>query len=351
MFDLNYLNDKAQTALESVRNIQSWFQGKIDLTRTLASILQHSYQTRPSSWEMLNGAYVTFKQKVTQQIVYNVVSSGLLKSTFTKIEEAASKWRSIVTTGELLASIMSNREVVELAFTSFSQSRGSVQSQLGLAYGVGEQLYEDIKGAVELLYYIDQFTKDHKVRTQFAWSLYHMGSTPEGNFSLKQLGGTIANDIKTGIVTEYTDAFTVFFQNAKTVLSGTASFEEARSFGNATVRVGEVVGLGYGTTKLTIQVSSKTGNILTLGNSSLRYLVANENGSVRLPGNGTGNLKSTKLSSAQVELEWLPEKYTALEVKGTVKVSGIEVDVSRRVYQMKQYDNFRKKYWKMRANE
>ncbi|NEW09785.1 hypothetical protein GK047_28095 [Paenibacillus sp. SYP-B3998] len=45
-------------------------------------------------------------------------------------------------------------------------------------------------------------------------------------------------------------------------------------------------------------------------------------------------LKSTKLSSQEIELDWLPEKYTAVEVKGTVKVAGKDVDVSRRVYQI-----------------
>ncbi|UJF32207.1 hypothetical protein [Paenibacillus hexagrammi] len=53
---------------------------------------------------------------------------------------------------------------------------------------------------------------------------------------------------------------------------------------------------------------------------------------------GTGEiptkLKATKLSSEKIDLEWLPDKYTAVEVKGTVKVAGKEVDVSRRVYQI-----------------
>ncbi|MGE7022136.1 pre-toxin TG domain-containing protein [Solibacillus cecembensis] len=56
-------------------------------------------------------------------------------------------------------------------------------------------------------------------------------------------------------------------------------------------------------------------------------------------GKGTG-LKSRKLSSEQIELDWLADKYTAVEVKGTVKVSGKEVDVSRRVYQIKMDKNY-----------
>ncbi|MEI3614498.1 HNH/ENDO VII family nuclease [Pseudogracilibacillus sp. SO30301A] len=45
-------------------------------------------------------------------------------------------------------------------------------------------------------------------------------------------------------------------------------------------------------------------------------------------------LKSTKVSSEKVDLDWLPDRYNAVEVKGTVKVSGKDVDVSRRVYQI-----------------
>ncbi|WP_319801616.1 HNH/ENDO VII family nuclease, partial [Bhargavaea beijingensis] len=56
-------------------------------------------------------------------------------------------------------------------------------------------------------------------------------------------------------------------------------------------------------------------------------------------GKGTG-LKSRKLSSKQIELDWLADKYTAVEVKGTVKVSGKEVDVSRRVYQIEIDKNY-----------
>ncbi|MGG4507849.1 T7SS effector LXG polymorphic toxin, partial [Heyndrickxia sporothermodurans] len=58
---------------------------------------------------------------------------------------------------------------------------------------------------------------------------------------------------------------------------------------------------------------------------------------------GTGKvagLKSRKLSSEQIELDWLADKYTAVEVKGTVKVGGKEVDVSRRVYQIKIDKNY-----------
>jgi hypothetical protein len=58
---------------------------------------------------------------------------------------------------------------------------------------------------------------------------------------------------------------------------------------------------------------------------------------------GTGEvarLKSRKLSSEQIELDWLADKYTAVEVKGTVKVGGKEVDVSRRVYQIEIDKNY-----------
>lgn len=48
----------------------------------------------------------------------------------------------------------------------------------------------------------------------------------------------------------------------------------------------------------------------------------------------TGKLIATKLSSEKIKLDWLPDKYTAVEVTGSVKVSGKEVDVSRRVYQI-----------------
>ncbi|ATP40185.1 hypothetical protein CSE16_09075 [Solibacillus sp. R5-41] len=51
-------------------------------------------------------------------------------------------------------------------------------------------------------------------------------------------------------------------------------------------------------------------------------------------------LKSRKLSSEQIELDWLADKYTAVEVKGTVKVGGKEVDVSRRVYQIEIDKNY-----------
>ncbi|URM33148.1 HNH/ENDO VII family nuclease [Cytobacillus firmus] len=58
---------------------------------------------------------------------------------------------------------------------------------------------------------------------------------------------------------------------------------------------------------------------------------------------GTGKaagLKSRKLSSEQIELDWLDDKYTAVEVKGTVKVGGKKVDVSRRVYQIEIDKNY-----------
>ncbi|RIJ66296.1 HNH/ENDO VII family nuclease, partial [Rummeliibacillus sp. POC4] len=66
---------------------------------------------------------------------------------------------------------------------------------------------------------------------------------------------------------------------------------------------------------------------------------------VETKGSGKGTdkvtrLKSRKLSSDQIELEWLADKYTAVEVKGTVKVGGKEVEVSRRVYQIKIDKNY-----------
>ncbi|WP_027085545.1 HNH/ENDO VII family nuclease [Cohnella panacarvi] len=62
---------------------------------------------------------------------------------------------------------------------------------------------------------------------------------------------------------------------------------------------------------------------------------------------GTGEtatkLKAAKLSSEKIDLEWLPDKYTAVEVKGAVKVAGKEVDVSRRVYQIEIDKNYNPK--------
>ncbi|TDW09197.1 putative toxin of predicted polymorphic toxin system [Breznakia blatticola] len=43
--------------------------------------------------------------------------------------------------------------------------------------------------------------------------------------------------------------------------------------------------------------------------------------------------KNLKLTGEQVDLEWLPEKYKAYEISGNVKVTGVDVNVSRRVYQ------------------
>ncbi|OAB36088.1 hypothetical protein PGLA_21085 [Paenibacillus glacialis] len=57
-------------------------------------------------------------------------------------------------------------------------------------------------------------------------------------------------------------------------------------------------------------------------------------------GTGEGRLKPTKLSSERTQLDWLPDKYTAVEVKGSVKVAGKDVDVSRRVYQIEIDKNY-----------
>ncbi|MED4916300.1 pre-toxin TG domain-containing protein, partial [Geobacillus thermodenitrificans] len=54
----------------------------------------------------------------------------------------------------------------------------------------------------------------------------------------------------------------------------------------------------------------------------------------------TTRLKATKLSSEKIQLDWLPDKYSVVEVKGTVKVAGKEVDVSRRVYQIEIDKNY-----------
>ncbi|WP_405097385.1 HNH/ENDO VII family nuclease [Oceanobacillus sp. FSL H7-0719] len=62
-------------------------------------------------------------------------------------------------------------------------------------------------------------------------------------------------------------------------------------------------------------------------------------GGSRGSGKGSG-LESRKLSSEQIKLDWLADKYTAVEVKGTVKVGGKEVDVSRRVYQIEIDKNY-----------
>ena len=55
-------------------------------------------------------------------------------------------------------------------------------------------------------------------------------------------------------------------------------------------------------------------------------------------GSNKGYTKKSSLSGREVELDWLGEKYKAIEVEGTVKVSGKEMDISRRVYQINDID-------------
>ena len=53
------------------------------------------------------------------------------------------------------------------------------------------------------------------------------------------------------------------------------------------------------------------------------YMVGVVKGRVSVKGTGeVAGLKSRKLSSEQIELDWLVDKYTAVEVKRTVKVGG-----------------------------
>ncbi|RIW34308.1 hypothetical protein D3H55_10050 [Bacillus salacetis] len=85
--------------------------------------------------------------------------------------------------------------------------------------------------------------------------------------------------------------------------------------------------------------------------SRMGRVLLNEKGHVVIPGKGkvsqgervtekVDGLKSKRLSSEQIELDWLADKYTAVEVKGTVKVGGKKVDVSRRVYQIEIDKNY-----------
>ncbi|MGM0877342.1 MAG: hypothetical protein ACQEWV_22060 [Bacillota bacterium] len=43
-------------------------------------------------------------------------------------------------------------------------------------------------------------------------------------------------------------------------------------------------------------------------------------------------INSSKLVGKEVELDWLGENYDAVEIEGSVKVNGIERNISRRVY-------------------
>jgi|GEM_PF-2928767 len=54
--------------------------------------------------------------------------------------------------------------------------------------------------------------------------------------------------------------------------------------------------------------------------------------SVGPQGTRTRPLKLTKKEA--VELDWLPDRYAAVEIEGAVKVGGQELDVSRRIYQI-----------------
>ena len=50
-------------------------------------------------------------------------------------------------------------------------------------------------------------------------------------------------------------------------------------------------------------------------------------------GGSKGTAKKSSLVGREVELEWLGDNYKAIEIEGTVKVGGKEMDISRRVYQ------------------
>ncbi|HDR3648885.1 TPA: hypothetical protein ACQ444_005195 [Bacillus cereus] len=56
-----------------------------------------------------------------------------------------------------------------------------------------------------------------------------------------------------------------------------------------------------------------------------------ESGGVKGKDVNTGS-NSSKLVGREVNLDWLGDKYKAVELEGSVKVGGKEMDVSRRVY-------------------
>jgi LXG domain of WXG superfamily/A nuclease of the HNH/ENDO VII superfamily with conserved LHH len=55
-------------------------------------------------------------------------------------------------------------------------------------------------------------------------------------------------------------------------------------------------------------------------------------------GRRTSDIKSSSLKGRSVELDWLGDNYRAIEIEGTVKVGGKEMDISRRVYQINNID-------------
>ncbi|EMA6344319.1 HNH/ENDO VII family nuclease [Bacillus cytotoxicus] len=68
------------------------------------------------------------------------------------------------------------------------------------------------------------------------------------------------------------------------------------------------------------------------------YQLAKGNGGSGVKGTGKGKdvntgSNSSKLVGREVNLDWLGDKYKAVELEGSVKVGGKEMDVSRRVYQ------------------
>ncbi|GAB6618681.1 HNH/ENDO VII family nuclease [Bacillus cereus] len=69
--------------------------------------------------------------------------------------------------------------------------------------------------------------------------------------------------------------------------------------------------------------------------ASIQSRISNlESGGVKGTGKdvNTGS-NSSKLVGREVNLDWLGDKYKAVELEGSVKVGGKEMDVSRRVYQ------------------
>ena len=59
---------------------------------------------------------------------------------------------------------------------------------------------------------------------------------------------------------------------------------------------------------------------------------------VETKGTVNDSIKSSSLVGREVELDWLSDNYKAIEIEGTVKVGGKEMDISRRVYQKDNID-------------
>ncbi|WNS43284.1 HNH/ENDO VII family nuclease [Paenibacillus sp. MMS20-IR301] len=93
--------------------------------------------------------------------------------------------------------------------------------------------------------------------------------------------------------------------------------------------------------KATVKDAVEVGNKVTQqGLKETGQVLKKETLSGSSGGVGNGKLKPTKLTSDKIQLDSLPDKYTAVEVTGSVKVAGQDVDVSRRVYQIEIDKNY-----------